>query len=266
MKKYLIYAISLLWLLTGCGKKELNPLDLKLSSILFSHKFKKDESILSIHKFKKDEINKIKLLLDQGADANVKNHNGWTALHILSHLSAVSAITREEQAELAKAFLDRGADVNAKTKNGWTALHFNLLFGKAGNAGFNKLLLDRGADANAKAKDTDWTALHHASNFQVGAIDLVNQLLDKGADVNAKTKNGWTALHFAVDIGNIDLVKLLLDKGADVNAKAKDSRIHTVRHKLRKGGTALQIATAQSNSNQNKKEIIRLLKERGAVE
>ena len=252
MQKYLIYTIGLFLFLTGCGKNEPNPLDKELSDILFPLNFKKDD------------LNKVKQLLDQGADAKVKNHNGWTALHRLSHLATVSAITGEEQVEFAKLFLDRGADVNAKTKNGWTALHFNILFHEnVEHTGFNKLLLDRGADVNAKTWK-DWTALHFAVYME--NIDLVKLLLDKGADVNAKTWKDWTALHFAVYVRNIDLVKLLLDKGAGVNARAKDSHTHSAYHKRRKGGTALQIATAQSNSNQNKKEIIRLLKERGATE
>ena len=79
-----------------------------------------------------------RLLLDGGADPNIRNDAGATAL-----MWAVSDV------EKTRLLLDRGANPNAKSDDGRTPLL--IASGLFGGAPVVKLLLDRGADIVVKA-------------------------------------------------------------------------------------------------------------------
>lgn len=67
--------------------------------------------------------NIIKMLLESGANAKIKDHNGWTALH-----EAVLALNNQEVIEL---LLKYGAEINAKTNDGHTPLKLAQAFGRS---------------------------------------------------------------------------------------------------------------------------------------
>ena len=144
-----------------------------------------------------------KLLIDAGADVDAKDNSGKTLLHFCEDdRKAIS------QADIVKMLIDAGADVNAKDKYGKTPLHLNYI-----SADIAKLLIDAGADVDARSNDGK-TPLHwcyYASKAKV--------LIDAGADVNAKDEDGNTPLHYCE---HSDVVKLLIDAGADVNAENND--------------------------------------------
>ncbi|XP_065346583.1 serine/threonine-protein phosphatase 6 regulatory ankyrin repeat subunit B-like [Cloeon dipterum] len=147
----------------------------------------------------------IEMLVNHGADVNLQNKNGWTALHLAAR----------HNPELSQTLLDHGADVNSKHNDGWTALHFVTQH----NPELSQTLLDHGADVNSKDNDR-WTALHYAA---IHNPELSQTLIDHGADVNSKDNDGWTALHVAARY-NPELSQTLLDHGAYVYLEDSEGR------------------------------------------
>lgn len=114
-------------------------------------------------------------------------------------------------------------------------------------------LLNTGLDVNKKSALSGETALTVATSM--GYIGYVKQLIAAHADVNlAETQSGMTPLMLAAQTGNLEIVKLLLDAGADINTPH-------VMYGQDSGYNALTYA-----QKGNHKEIVQLLKEKGAKE
>ena len=150
---------------------------------------------------KDGNLKEVQLLLDKGADVNIQNKYGSTALIWASKYG---------QLKVVQLLLERGSNVNIQNKDGNTALIFAS---ENGNLKEVQLLLDKGADVNIQTKSGS-TALILASQY--GQLKVVQLLLDKGADVNIENKNGATVLLNASYYGHLEIVKLLLDKGANI--------------------------------------------------
>jgi ankyrin repeat protein len=144
----------------------------------------------------------VELLLDSGADPNVANHIGQTALHRAGR-----------SADIIQLLVDKGADVNAKDDRGRTPLLWicNRRF-KADPRSIEKLL-ENGADANARDLDGK-TPLMQLS--EGGHVEGVKLLLDRGAEINAKDSRGQTALTLAWLRGQVKVIDALLENGAEV--------------------------------------------------
>lgn len=115
----------------------------------------------------------VRLMIEAGADFNIENNKGDTALELsLNYLDIAKILTNAEaelitgnhpdQTELHLAveksdtetiedLLSRGADVNAKDRGGQTPLHWAARFNSSVDV--VKLLLDNGADINALDDD-----------------------------------------------------------------------------------------------------------------
>ena len=120
-------------------------------------------------------LNAVKLLLDRGADINLKSTDKqYPALMLASQYSNSTS-----SLETVKLLLDRGADVNARNKYGYTALII-------------------------ATQDSNSTS----------SLETVELLLDRGADVNPINNYGPNALMYAVQ-RSPNVTKLLLDRGAD---------------------------------------------------
>jgi ankyrin repeat protein len=151
-------------------------------------------------------VEAMKFLLEQGADANVQNQFGSTAL--------IWSATDLAKVQL---LLDHGANPNLASKKGRTALLVAAMSDRS--APIVRLLISKGADI--QAKDFLKTTALKAAAFGNDS-ETVGLLLDAGLDPNAADLPGLTPLMMAAGWnGNLETVKLLLAKGANANAVSR---------------------------------------------
>jgi len=143
----------------------------------------------------------IQQLIENGANANVVEGLGWTALHWAA---------RNGYAVCIDTLLDSGARLEATDHSRFTALHWAAWLGSS--ACLNRLL-DRGA--NIHATDVFWaTPLHIAA--ERGNVECIYSLLAHGAELSAADYYGRTALHKAAENGHVNCAKALLNCGANI--------------------------------------------------
>lgn len=149
----------------------------------------------------------VKKLIAQGADVNVPEGDGMTALHWAAE-HGDSAMTG--------ALLHAHANVKATTRIGsYTPLE---LASRSGAPAVVKALLAAGADPN-RPDASGATALHLAA--AAGNPDAVSALLEKGANPNARESEwGQTPLFFAAENNRASAIKILLAKGADPSLRS----------------------------------------------
>lgn len=146
----------------------------------------------------------VKLLIDKGADINIKNDDDRTPLYQASIW---------DYKEIAEILIDKGADINVKDKNGETPL-FGATFSCKDETA--KILIIKGADVHCKGR-SDKTPLHNACRYH--HKEIVEMLIAKGADANVQDIYGDSPLHEAHS--NKDIIELIINKGADVNVRNK---------------------------------------------
>jgi ankyrin repeat protein len=148
----------------------------------------------------------VQALLAKGADPNVKDEKGRTALS----LAAWRAY------DTAKMLLAAGAGpCERRDREGLL-----VSAAKVGATRAVEALLDEHVDVNAMS-DHGQSALMAAA--EEGHEDTVRLLLARGAAVNARLPQGPTALMAAIQAGHLAIVQALVAKHADVHTKATAS-------------------------------------------
>ena len=178
----------------------------------------------------------VRTLLQTGADVNLAQVDGTTALHwavfhddaetvtsLLRARANVNAVNRYGVPPLALAstngsaatvtlLLEAGADANATMKGGETVL---MLAARSGNAEAVKALLVRGARIDARERRGQTALMWAAAEGHAG---VVHALIEAGADMKATVESGATPFFFAVREGHLEVVRAFLAAGIDVNA------------------------------------------------
>ncbi len=147
----------------------------------------------------------VQALIRSGADVNLAQGDGMTALHWAAELG---------DADMARMLLVAGANAAATTRIGdFTPLH---VAAQEGSGEVVKALLDAGADPSPRRSGSGTTPLHFAAG--AGDVQSIDALIEHGADVDVRELEwGQTPLMFAAEKNRVDAVHALLAHGADVS-------------------------------------------------
>ena len=158
---------------------------------------------------KSGDLQKVKRLIEKGAEVNVKDKYGRTPLFFT--LSP----------EIIELLIKKGTDVNAKDNLGGTPLH-RALNKAAQSKKYEKakLLIEKGANVNAKDRFGRTplfeliAPLFFSPVEEKGDKEMVQLLIQKGANVNVKSLEENTPLSLAIGRGHKDIAGLLRKHGA----------------------------------------------------
>lgn len=192
-------------------------------------------------------IEVIMILLENGADINMKNYLGLTALEIACISSSFNVVKlllvhgadsqlcnvydisplwyaiRNKQYAIMEALIEYGSDVNIKNNYNETPIYELLTQCYSWDCVPNcfKLLLDYGADVNVVSENGKTPLAMIVKSYRKDndvVFSVIRLLLNANADVNITTNCckyygiiTETILHIAVRVGTIQLVKLILE-------------------------------------------------------
>uniref|UniRef100_A0ABD2XEW1 Uncharacterized protein n=1 Tax=Trichogramma kaykai TaxID=54128 RepID=A0ABD2XEW1_9HYME len=160
------------------------------------------------------------LLLSRGADPNLANAAGSTALHL---------VCKRHDRQLLRTILESSDDeyrpvhVDAKDKNGDAPLHLALRHQKYDLV---EALLEAGADANL-ANNEGTTPLHVVCQIRYGQSYCGDDFLiscdkyNRPLEINAQDQLGNTPLHLSLDNRHASVAYSLLENDADPNLANK---------------------------------------------
>jgi ankyrin repeat protein len=189
---------------------------------------------------KNQDLPRVRTLLDQHADVNVRSEDGSTALLWAAHwndlqtaellvragadantandlrMTPLSQACTNGSAALVNVLLKAGANPDTPIATGETPL---MTCARAGAADAVGALLAGGANVNATEPTQHQTALMWAAAERHPKV--LQTLIAARADLTAHTKLGFTALHFAARVGDLESVRTLLAAGVDVNIRSR---------------------------------------------
>lgn len=177
--------------------------------------------------------NYVESLLNAGADQNIQDNLGLTALMQAirfgsSEIARTLVVTASSNLSIrdnkgftamrhaadchsgemdVRQLLAAGADPNTADNEGITP----LMDAAKSKFGILRALLEFGANLNSQNSDGE-TALQIAARW--GDKRILMSLIVAGADINTKDKHGWTTLKWAVDEDHRSIAALLLMEGA----------------------------------------------------
>uniref|UniRef100_A0A8C5HT21 Serine/threonine-protein phosphatase 6 regulatory ankyrin repeat subunit C-like n=1 Tax=Gouania willdenowi TaxID=441366 RepID=A0A8C5HT21_GOUWI len=163
----------------------------------------------------------LEMLVSNGADVNIRNKDGRSALHMAAMYGRFTG---------SQILIQNGGEVDCVDKKGNTPLHVAARYGQELLV---SALLTNEAD-RCRQGAHGMLPLHLAALH--GYPDCCRKLLSNGFDINMLDDHGRTCLHAAASGGNVECLNLLLNFGAEIDIKDNLGR------------SALHYATASGNS------------------
>lgn len=213
----------------------------------------------------------LKVLLANGAEVNLQDAKGNTALHELAKVLSVNIAealqtliasganleikndmsetaliiaAKKLNLESVKLIAAAGADLNAVDINNENAIHF---FSKAGNFKAVVTLAEMGIEAKSEdleSRDSKGDTLLLVA-IKANDIDSVIRLARFGANLNAVDAQGENAIYSALKAGSLESVKLLVEAGIELDIEnnsgitpmrlAKDLKFKAAKKVIRQG-------------------------------
>ena len=159
----------------------------------------------------KGNLDKVKTLIDQGADVNAQDVYSRTPLDLAIFKHNVS---------MTATLLQKGANCAQKSL-GTPPIHQACI---QGDIQIARLLLDAGASASSLNAQNE-QPLHVVQSSRLNASDLIDLLINRGADVNARTRTNETPLHLSCKDPIFDNVRALLIHGANPNSICEGGKV-----------------------------------------
>lgn len=181
---------------------------------IINHQYKNGQNALHVAvQYGRDDI--LDYLLQNGADQNSKEENGFTVLH-----GALAKSTVNIEIKTIKKLIDHKAELSTANNKGHSLLYHALT---CNNVEILKLLLttqpELGNINNKKVQQMLVLSLSNRTSVEIidymKAFNVQNKFTDQPLFFNFQTDGGYTMLHFAVTFKDIDMVKYLLKEGAD---------------------------------------------------
>ena len=184
-------------------------------------------SLAPIHKIiESTEKNKhavLQKMLLLGSDPNIKDSNGWTALHYAAQIGDLESV---------KILIEKKADINAFSNNGRTPLHMAAKMNRKDVVNYlvDKILekYKTNNQIYLNAKDEHGCTPSHLAAKE-GNTSCLEILLSKGADKYATDFCGWNILHYASFHAKKDTIRHICKYDADfdilINSKNTQNKL-----------------------------------------
>ena len=178
------------------------------------------------------DIELAKLLISNNANVNIQSYDYSTAL-----MCAIKSPIVKTRIPMIELLIANKADINITDANGLGALNIAIMNNdmeltkieyaiNTDNIDLLQLLVENGADINRANDISSLTPLMRAS--RTGLENIVRILLSRNAELNTTDKYGNTALHMAAENSQLNIVKLLLNKKPELNIQNQygDTPLH----------------------------------------
>lgn len=143
--------------------------------------------------------NLVSLLLQNGANPLLHDHNQNTALHL-----ACYGYTSKHCRMVRLMLQSHPESINSRDHDRMTPFHICT---KRCDLPLTKLMLEHGPAVDAQNNEGS-TALHLAC--QSGIPKMVKLILPYSQRIHVRQSNGWVPVHNACSVGRVELVELVL--------------------------------------------------------
>jgi len=148
-------------------------------------------------------LDKVRLILDAGANINYQRPNGYHVL--IDAINGCAISTDREFLSILSLLIERGAELSNVSIYSKSAVSFAAQRGRYDAV---KLLLEAGADASDQ-----WAGLMQAIACE--DVENVKVLLAQNPDLSARDCWSRTPWLLSLEVGKLETAKLLLSAGAD---------------------------------------------------